>query len=222
MTWSMAGSSAWSVPPIFSAQCSVAITGTPSSCAAASRRPAWARSCSWSATAGNSRACMSTTRTMVSCVLSIGIWCSCRVGWLFQGFIAQTLGLGTLFAQTALLVDLVLLIVAVKEHHFRVALESQDVRRDAIQEPPVVADHHDTARELEQGVFERSQGLHVQIVGGLVQQQYVAPFDERFGQVQAPALAARKLAHHLVLVRSLEVEAPQVGARRHFEAPDSE
>src|SRR3712207_6517144 len=55
-----------------------------------------------------------------------------------------------------------------------VALPREDVGGDPVQEPPVVADHHGTAGKLQQGVLQRTQGLYVQVVGGLVQQQQVA------------------------------------------------
>ena len=55
------------------------------------------------------------------------------------------------------------------------SLEGERVRRDAVEEPAIVGDHHDAAREGQQRVFESPQGIDVQIVGGLVQQQQVAP-----------------------------------------------
>src|SRR6185437_1239144 len=46
-----------------------------------------------------------------------------------------------------------------------VALPGQDVRAGAVQEPPVVRDHHRTAREIHQSVLQRTQGLDIQVVG---------------------------------------------------------
>src|SRR5207342_964366 len=63
---------------------------------------------------------------------------------------AQALGLGAFFTEALLLVGLVLLVVAVEEGPLRVALGGQDVGRDPVEEPAVVADHHDRAGEFQQ------------------------------------------------------------------------
>src|SRR3546814_7508650 len=74
----------------------------------------------------------------------------------------------------------------------RVALEGEDVGGDAVQEPAVVRDHEGVARELEQRVFERAQGLDVEVVGRFVEQQHVAALQQRLGQVQAAALRSEE------------------------------
>ena len=75
-------------------------------------------------------------------------------------------------------------------------------------------DHQHAAGELEQRLFQRAQRFHVEVVGRLVEQQHVAALEQRLGQVQAAALAARELPDELLLVAALEVEAADVGARR--------
>src|SRR3954452_20536319 len=73
--------------------------------------------------------------------------------------------------------DLVLLVVgevALEPEPLGVALVGEDVRRHAVEEPPVVADDHGTARELLEGTLEAAQRLDVQVVGRLVEQQQVA------------------------------------------------
>src|SRR3546814_2717245 len=87
------------------------------------------------------------------------------------------------------------------------------MRRDAVQEPAVMRDHERVARELKQRVFQRAQGLDVEVVGRFVEQQHVAALQQRLGQVQAAALTARQRADQLLLVLALEVEAADVGAR---------
>src|SRR3954454_8413467 len=72
------------------------------------------------------------------------------------------------------------------------ALVGEDVRRDAVEEPPVVWDDHGAAGELEERVLERLQRLDVQVVGGLVEQQQVAALFEGEGEVQAVALTTRE------------------------------
>src|SRR5690349_17830872 len=61
--------------------------------------------------------------------------------------VADALRLGCFFAEALALVRFVLLIVAVEEHHLRIAFEREDVGGDAIEEPAIVRDHHDRARE---------------------------------------------------------------------------
>src|SRR3954452_12711477 len=59
------------------------------------------------------------------------------------------------------------------------ALVGEDVRRDAVEEPPVVGDDDSAAGELEQRVFEGAEGLDVEVVGRLVEEQQVAALLER-------------------------------------------
>ena len=83
-------------------------------------------------------------------------------------------------------------------------------------------DHHHAAGEFEQRVFQRAQRLDVEVVGRFVEQQHVAACEQRLGQVQPAALAAGQRADELLLVVALEVEAAEVGARRHLELADGE
>jgi hypothetical protein len=55
-----------------------------------------------------------------------------------------------------------------------VPFEGEHVGGDAIEEPPVVADHDGTTGEGQQRVLERPQRVDVEIVGRLVEQQDVA------------------------------------------------
>src|SRR5699024_5945215 len=71
-----------------------------------------------------------------------------------------------------------------------VALPREDVGAGAVQEPAVVRDHHGAAREALQRVLQRAEGLHVQVVGRLVEQDQVAALFEGQRQVQPVALAA--------------------------------
>src|SRR5580658_5536651 len=112
-----------------------------------------------------------------------------------------------LLAQAQALVGFVLLVVALEEMHSRLAFEGQDVGRDPVEEPAVVADHQHRAGELTQRVLERAQRLDVQVVRGLVEQQHVGAREQRLGQMQPAALAARERADLLLLIAALEVEA---------------
>ena len=77
-------------------------------------------------------------------------------------------------AQAPLPVGLVVLVVALEPDHLAVALEREHVRRDAVEEPAIVADDDRAAGEVEQRLFERAQRVDVEVVGRLVEQQQVA------------------------------------------------
>ena len=101
-----------------------------------------------------------------------------------------------------------------------VALEGQDVGRDPVEEPAVVADDHGAAGEGLQAGLERPERVDVEVVGRLVEQQHVAARLEQLGQVDAVPLAAGQLADRLLLVGAPEVEARHVGAGRDLALPD--
>ena len=77
-------------------------------------------------------------------------------------------------AQAALLVLFVGFEVAFEPVDLAVAFEGQDVGGQAVEEEAVVADHHGAAGEVLQRAFKGAQGLDIEIVGGLVEQDDVA------------------------------------------------
>src|SRR3954469_16344724 len=95
----------------------------------------------------------------------------------------------------------------------RVALEREDVRRDAVEEPPIVGDDDRAAGELEQRLLERAERVDVEIVRRLVEEQDVAARAQEFREVDAVPLPAREVADALLLVAALEVEPARVLAR---------
>ncbi len=52
---------------------------------------------------------------------------------------------------------------------------------DAVEETAVMGDHHGTVGEIQQGLFQGAQGLHVEVIGGLIQQQDVATGGQQLG-----------------------------------------
>src|SRR3954465_9300627 len=68
------------------------------------------------------------------------------------------------------------------------ALPREQVRRDLVEEPPVVADDNGAAGELLKLVLDEPERLDVEGVGRLVEQQDVAARLERERQVEAVAL----------------------------------
>ena len=119
--------------------------------------------------------------------------------------------------------DLVLLVrleVALEPEPLGLALVREDVRGDPVQEPAVVGDDHGRTGELEQRVLQRGQGLDVEVVGRLVEEQQVAALLEGERQVQAVALTTGEDTGRLLLVRALEAEGGDVRAGRHLDLAD--
>ncbi len=114
------------------------------------------------------------------------------------------------------LVFLIILEVALEPFHVAVALEGQYVRRDAVEEPAIVADDHGAAGEILERLLERAQGIHIEIVGRLVKQQHVCAGLEHLGEMYPVALTAGELADFFLLVGAPEVERRAIGARIHL------
>ncbi|MCW2948677.1 MAG: ribosomal protein [Actinoallomurus sp.] len=119
--------------------------------------------------------------------------------------------------------DLVLLVVgevAFVPVPVRALFPRQDVGRDAVEEPPVVRGDHRAAGELQQGVLQGAEGLDIEVVGGLVQQQHIAALLQGEGEAEAVALTAGQHGRPLLLVRPLEAECGDVGTARHLDLAD--
>ena len=92
-----------------------------------------------------------------------------------------------------LAVGLVVGVVALEPDDFAVALEGQDVRGDAVEKPAVVADDHRAAGEsISASSSARSVSTSRSLVGSSSSRR-LAPGLQHLGEVDAVALAARKL-----------------------------
>src|SRR5947207_11357475 len=76
---------------------------------------------------------------------------------MHQLLVPDPMRLVRVHALAALEIRRVLAVVPLEPDHLAVALERQDVGRDAVEEPAVVADDHGAAREAEQGLLEAPQ-----------------------------------------------------------------
>src|SRR3954462_928140 len=101
-----------------------------------------------------------------------------------------------------------------------VAFPRQDVRARAVEEPPVVRDHHGATREVLKRVLQRGQRFHVEVVGRLVEQDQVAALLEGERQIEPVAFAAGQHARRILLVGALEPERGDVGPRRDLVLAD--
>ena len=84
------------------------------------------------------------------------------------------------------------------------------MRADTIEEPAVVADDDGTAGKGLKTFFECSQGVHVDIVGRLVEQQHIALLLQGDGQMQTVTLTTRQHTAFLFLVSTAEVKTTKV------------
>src|SRR5579863_2108147 len=116
-------------------------------------------------------------------------------------------------AQPPHFVFLVVLEIALEPFDIAVAFEGEDVGGDPVEEPAIVADDHGATGEILQGLFDRAQRVDVEIVGRLVEQQYIGAGFEHLGEMHAVSLAARERADLLLLIGALEVERRTIGAR---------
>ena len=77
----------------------------------------------------------------------------------------------------------------------RAAVQLHDAGADGIQKRPVVGDDHHRPGKVQQQVLQPDNGVHVQVVGGLIQQQHIGPQHQRLSQRHALGRAARKRIH---------------------------
>src|SRR5581483_3557573 len=99
---------------------------------------------------------------------------------------------------------------ALEPRHVRLALECEDVRGDAIEEPAVVRDHDCAPGEIEERVLERAQRVDIEVVRRLVEQEEVAAAAQQLREMDAIALPARELPDRLLLIGAAEVEPARV------------
>src|SRR5215213_2189411 len=94
-------------------------------------------------------------------------------------------------AEAAMAVRLVILIVPLEPDDLTLALEREHVRRYTVKEPAIVADHHDTAGELQQSLFEGAECVDVEVVCRLIEQEHVAAVAQELREMDAIPLATR-------------------------------
>src|SRR5262245_17994980 len=123
-------------------------------------------------------------------------------------------------AEAALLVLLVIFEIALEPLDVAVALEGQNVGGNAIEKEAVVADDDGAPREILERRFERGQRLDIEVVGRFIEKDQIRARLQHLGEVDAIALAARELAHFLLLVGTLEIEPANIGPGLHLAVPE--
>src|SRR4051812_42834172 len=64
-----------------------------------------------------------------------------------------------------------------------IAFEGEDVGADAVEKPAVVGNDDGAACEVFEGFFEGAQGVYIQVIGGLIEEEQVAALLQRDGEV---------------------------------------
>ena len=77
-----------------------------------------------------------------------------------------------------------------------VVVDIHNMGTDVVQEPAVMADHDQRAREFHEEILKPGDGAVVQVVGRLVQQEDVRISEQRLGQQHLELVAGLELAHH--------------------------
>ena len=111
---------------------------------------------------------------------------------------------------------LVLRVGALVEDYIAIALKRENVGCDTIQEPTVVRDNYRTTCEVLQALLQCTKGVYIDIVGWLIEQDYVTLLLQSQSEVQAVALTTREYATLLLLVGTREVESRYIGTSRHL------
>ena len=114
--------------------------------------------------------------------------------------LADRLGLGGVFFALGLALEVPLVAAVVQVG--RTPLQLQHAVGDPIEHVAVVGDDHDGTPERRQPVLQPGDGVDVQVVGGLVQQEQIALGQQRPGQRRALGLAPGQLGDRGVEHRS--------------------
>ena len=80
---------------------------------------------------------------------------------------------------------------------------------DVVDKLAVVTDHYHGLGTVDDEVFEPADRLDVEVVGRLVEEQYVGRLQQQFGQLDTHAPSSRELAGGAVEVGTLEAEAEE-------------
>ncbi len=112
--------------------------------------------------------------------------------------------------QAAVAILFILAPVAGEPEDLAIALKGQDVGSHAVQEPAVVADDHGRATKVQQRLFQGTQGMHVQVIRRLVQQQQIGPRFKHLRQMDTVSFTSRQRPHFLLLIAARKVKAGHI------------
>ena len=104
-------------------------------------------------------------------------------------------------------------VVATRVLDDRLVVDVGDVSADVVQEVAIVGDHHHGALVPDEELLQPVDGVEIQVVGGLVQQQAAGVAEEGLGEQHADLLAALQLAHLAVMQFLGDTQAGQQHGR---------
>ena len=130
--------------------------------------------------------------------------------------VLDPVGLISRRAEAGAAIRFVIGIVPFKPHDAALAFECQDVCRDAVEKPPVVADDDGAAGKIIERFFERAKRVHIEIIRRFVEQDNVRALFEHLRQMDAVPFAARQSADLLLLIAPRKIEARNISARIDF------
>src|SRR5882724_10763110 len=100
--------------------------------------------------------------------------------------------------------------------HRAIAFKGENMTRDAVEKPAIVRYHHRAARKVLQAFLERTDRVHIEVVGGFVEEDEIRAALQKTRQMNAVALAAREDADLFLLVSSGKTKVCAVSAGIHF------
>ena len=86
-----------------------------------------------------------------------------------QRLITNSRGVIGLFTKAPSTITLIFFVIPFKPDDLRIALKSKNMSSHTIQKPAVVTNDHGTASKAFQGLFQYPQGLHIKVIGWLIQ-----------------------------------------------------
>src|SRR5690606_20785154 len=118
------------------------------------------------------------------------------------------------FGQFTAAIGPVIGIIARKILDQAIPLEHQEMVHDLVHKIPVVGDHYQTAREIQEKAFQDVQGHNIQVIGRFVQNQKIWVLDQYRAEVETFAFPSTELFHKIVLFFPFEEKAFQQLLRR--------
>ena len=137
----------------------------------------------------------------------------------------KSLSWAIFFSRLALSVSMRERIWVLAMHHFVVAAVVHDdgfvvdvggVGADAVEEMAVVGDDDEHAFVFQQIILQPVDGIEVEVVGGLVEEQRRRAAEQGLRQQHADFLSALELAHLAFVERAFDAEAVEQGWRRRL------
>src|SRR5438552_15436044 len=101
--------------------------------------------------------------------------------------------------QPLLSICFVFRVITLEPHDLTVALKRQDMSRNSVQEPAVMADYNRTTGEILKRFFQRPHRVYVEVVCWFVKQQNVRALFQHLSEMDPVSFPARPHTDFLLL-----------------------